>query len=89
MIELRNQTLENIINASDMMQVEQIIETSINTLKNNKTNDFIIIRFLSKLEMSLKEIQRLQVNTNRTGNLKDAIQYINQHDLNKIKFDTN
>jgi len=88
MIELRNKTAENIIHASNRMQVELIIDDSVNTLKNNNTNDFIIIRFLSKLEMSLREVQDIPINTPEAENVKEAIRCINKHELNKIKFDT-
>ncbi len=88
MIELRNQTVENIINASDAEQVNQIIEDSIKTLKNNNTHDFIIIRFLSKLEMSIKEMLAVPISDDKIENLKEAIRCINKRELNKIKFDT-
>lgn len=87
MIELRNKTAENIIHAANRMQVELIIDASVNTLKNNNTNDFIIIRFLSKLEMSLREVKDIPLNTPEAENVKEAIRCINKHDLNKIKFD--
>lgn len=87
MIELRNQTVENIINAADIMQVDQKIDDCIKTLKNNNTHDFIIIRFLSKLEVSLKEGQGSAIKNTEIENLKEAIRYINKHDLNKVKLD--
>lgn len=89
MIELRNQTVENIINASDATLVCQIIDESIKTLKNNNTHDFIVVRFLSKLEMTIKEIYSAIDNNDKCENLKKALQYINKHELNKIKFDAN
>ncbi len=88
MIELRNQTIENIINAADISEVDQIINNSIKTLKNNNTHDYIIIRFLSKLEMSMREMYGFPVYADKSENLKEAIQCINKHELNKIKFDT-
>lgn len=87
MTELRNQTVEHIINASSLVQVEEIIDKSIKTLKNNNTHDFIIIRFLSKLEMLLIEITSSPISNNSIENLKEAVRCINKHELNKIKSD--
>ncbi len=88
MIELRNQTVENILNASDSTQVALIINESIKTLKNNDTHDFIIVRFLSKLEMSLKELARSPIDNHKIEYIREAIRWINNHELSKIKFDT-
>ncbi|MES2284436.1 MAG: hypothetical protein V4547_02025 [Bacteroidota bacterium] len=87
MTELRNQTLENIINAPNVIQVEEIIDASIKTLKNNSTHDFIIIRFLSKLETLMIEMKSSEVTKNKIKNLNEAIRCINKHELNKIKSD--
>lgn len=87
MTELRNQTVEHIIDASSLVQVEEIIDKSIKTLKNNNTHDFIIIRFLSKLEMLLIEITSSPISSKSIENLKEAIRCINKHELNKIKSD--
>lgn len=87
MTELRNQTVEDIINASSLVQVEEIIDKSIKTLKNNNTHDFIIIRFLSKLEMLLIEITSSSISNKSIENLKEAVCCINKHELNKIKSD--
>ncbi|MCE9538256.1 MAG: hypothetical protein K8R85_03440 [Bacteroidetes bacterium] len=87
MTELRNQTVENIINASNVIQVEEIIDASIKTLRNNSTNDFIIIRFLSKLETLMIEMKTSAITQNKIENLKEAICCINNHELNKIKSD--
>jgi hypothetical protein len=87
MTELRNQTVEYIINASSLVQVEEIIDKCIKTLKNNSTHDFIIIRFLSKLEMLLIEITSSPISNKSIENLKEAIRCINKHELNKIKSD--
>lgn len=88
MIELRNQTVENIINASNIDQVDRIIDESIKTLKNNETHDFIIVRFLSKLEMSLKEMLVTPLSESKIENLKTAIRCINKRELNKIISDS-
>jgi len=87
MTELRNQTAEHIISASNVVQVEEIIDKSIKILKNNNTHDFIIIRFLSKLEMLLIEIKSSPISNKNIENLKEAIRCINKHELNKIKSD--
>lgn len=87
MTELRNQTAENIIDAPNVTQVEEIIGKSIEILKNNNTHDFIIVRFLSKLEMLLIEIKSSSISNKSIENLKEAIRCINKHELNKIKSD--
>ena len=87
MIELRNQTIESIIAAPDAEQIDQIIDDSIKTLKNNDTHDFIIVRFLSRLEMSLKEMIVEPLDESKIENVKKAIRCINKRELNKIKFD--
>jgi hypothetical protein len=84
MIVLRNKTVENIINESNVMQIDQIIGDSIKTLKNNNTHDFIIIRFLSKLEILLKEMKNYPLKNSKIENLDEAICCINKHELNKI-----
>lgn len=87
MTELRNQTLEHIINAAHLVQVDEIIDKSIKTLKNNNTNDFIIIRFLSKLETLMIEMKKSEETKDKIKNLNEAIRCINKHELNKIKSD--
>jgi|GEM_PF-4217006 len=88
MTDLRNQTINNIINALDLALIDTIINDCIKTLKNNNTHDFIIVRFLSKMEMSLNEIEVAPNNNCRIENLQEAIRCINKHELNKVKLDT-
>ena len=87
MTELRNKTIENVINAVHASKIEVIIRDSVETLKKNNTHHFIIIRFLTKMEMKLREIMVAPALNNKVENIYEALKCINNHEINISKFD--
>ena len=84
MIQYREIIIKRIIQSTDRLLVEPIIDNSLQKLIENGTHPFIVIRFIDKLKASMNEIKINEVSDVEQGNIIQALNVLNNYDVKKI-----